>query len=542
MDLQLKQWRSQQQNESEDQGSAATKISNFFFDQIQSQTATSAAAAPLPLFVPEPTSSSSFSCFSPDSSNSSSSRFLKMGNFFSWAQWQELELQALIYRYMLAGASVPQELLLPIKKSLIHQSPMHFLHHPLQHSFPLHQPSWYWGRGAMDPEPGRCKRTDGKKWRCSRDVVAGHKYCDRHIHRGRNRSRKPVETATTTTTTTATTTASSFVLGEELGHGPNNTSGSSQHLHLSHQQSCSSEMKQESNNNKRPYEANSGFSNGRSDDGHILRHFFDDWPRSSDSTSSPMSSSTCHLSISMPGNRNASSDVSLKLSTGNEEEEENMRNNNEREQLNWWSNGGNHHNMGGPLAEALRSASSTSSVLHQMGISTQEMKYVKPLSLLGNALKTKVSVPGRFLGLDVGDKYVGLAISDPSNMVASPLSVLLRKKTNIDLMATDFQNLVKAFSVSGLVVGYPFGKLNNVEDVVTVNLFIEELRKTEKLKDVKYTYWDERLSSKTVELMLKPLNLHPVQEKTMLDKLAAVVILQEYLDYANRYLNTEPAE
>ncbi|KAF3519737.1 hypothetical protein DY000_02061192 [Brassica cretica] len=164
---------------------------------------------------------------------------------------------------------------------------------------------------------------------------------------------------------------------------------------------------------------------------------------------------------------------------------------------------------------------------------------------------------------DVGDKYVGLAVSDPSNMIASPLSVLLRKKTNIDLMATDFQNLVgclflcfscsqivKAFSVSGLVVGYPFGKLNNVEDVVTVNLFIEELRKTEKLKDAKYTYWDERLSSKTVELMLKPLKLHPVQEKTMLDKFAAVVILQvrslisalEYLDYANRYVNGEPAE
>ncbi|KAF2594758.1 hypothetical protein F2Q70_00043801 [Brassica cretica] len=181
------------------------------------------------------------------------------------------------------------------------------------------------------------------------------------------------------------------------------------------------------------------------------------------------------------------------------------------------------------------------------------MKYVKPLKLLilGDALKTtKVSVPGRFLGLDVGDKYVGLAVSDPSNMIASPLSVLLRKKTNIDLMATDFQNLVKAFSVSGLVVGYPFGKLNNVEDVVTVNLFIEELRKTERLKDAKYTYWDERLSSKTVELMLKPLKLHQVQEKTMLDKFAAVVILQvrslisalEYLDYANRYVNGEPAE
>nr|CAD1831199.1 unnamed protein product [Ananas comosus var. bracteatus] len=48
-------------------------------------------------------------------------------------------------------------------------------------------------RNSMEPEPGRCRRTDGKKWRCSRDVVAGQKYCERHMHRGRNRSRKPVE-------------------------------------------------------------------------------------------------------------------------------------------------------------------------------------------------------------------------------------------------------------------------------------------------------------------------------------------------------------
>lgn len=59
----------------------------------------------------------------------------------------------------------------------------------------------YWGREAMDPEPGRCRRTDGKKWRCSRDVVSGHKYCERHMHRGRNRSRKPVEIPTTITST-----------------------------------------------------------------------------------------------------------------------------------------------------------------------------------------------------------------------------------------------------------------------------------------------------------------------------------------------------
>ncbi|KAL5974590.1 Growth-regulating factor 3 [Asimina triloba] len=53
----------------------------------------------------------------------------------------------------------------------------------------------YWGR-TMDSEPGRCRRTDGKKWRCSRDVMSGQKYCEHHIHRGRNRSRKPVEIPT----------------------------------------------------------------------------------------------------------------------------------------------------------------------------------------------------------------------------------------------------------------------------------------------------------------------------------------------------------
>lgn len=36
----------------------------------------------------------------------------------------------------------------------------------------------------MEPEPGRCRRTDGKKWRCSRDVVPDQKYCLRHMHRG----------------------------------------------------------------------------------------------------------------------------------------------------------------------------------------------------------------------------------------------------------------------------------------------------------------------------------------------------------------------
>ncbi|KAJ0770031.1 putative transcription factor interactor and regulator C3H-WRC/GRF family [Helianthus annuus] len=45
----------------------------------------------------------------------------------------------------------------------------------------------------MDAEPFRCRRTDGKKWRCRLPVLPDHKYCERHVHRGRICSRKPVE-------------------------------------------------------------------------------------------------------------------------------------------------------------------------------------------------------------------------------------------------------------------------------------------------------------------------------------------------------------
>ncbi|KAL5974591.1 hypothetical protein ACLOJK_031261 [Asimina triloba] len=107
-------------------------------------------------------------------------------------------------------------------------------------------------------------------------------------------------------------------------------------------------------------------------DGHVLRQFFDDWPRSQQEpgtascNSSPATSST-HLSISMPGN--PSSDFSLKLATG--DNELGVPGGNARDHRTIWASWGAHHDaaMGGPLAEALRSQSSTAasptSVLHK---------------------------------------------------------------------------------------------------------------------------------------------------------------------------------
>ncbi|KAL8064188.1 hypothetical protein ABFS82_01G073800 [Erythranthe guttata] len=162
------------------------------------------------------------------------------------------------------------------------------------------------------------------------------------------------------------------------------------------------------------------------------------------------------------------------------------------------------------------------------------MKYLKPMKLYQELLKSNELKRSRLLGLDVGDKYVGLSVSDVHKKIASPLSVLVRKKTNIGLIATDFQCLISELSLSGLVIGYPFDRQKSSPTAVQVKLFVDELTKTGKFEDLKYTFWDECFTSKSVEFLLKPLSLHPVQHKTISDKFAAVGILQGYLDFANR--------
>ncbi|XP_050377904.1 uncharacterized protein LOC126795125 isoform X2 [Argentina anserina] len=155
------------------------------------------------------------------------------------------------------------------------------------------------------------------------------------------------------------------------------------------------------------------------------------------------------------------------------------------------------------------------------------MKYVRPLNLFMDLHKAKPR--GRILGLDVGDKYVGLAISDPSNKIAHPVSVLLRKKSTLDLMAEDFNSLVSMFSVAAFVVGYPFTESRRgCPEAVQVKLLVEDLCKTRRLQGVKYTYWNECFTSKNGEYLLKDLrSFHPVEQKTIVDKFAAVGILQE---------------
>ncbi|KAK7390095.1 hypothetical protein VNO78_25394 [Psophocarpus tetragonolobus] len=91
------------------------------------------------------------------------------------AQMRELQHQVFIFNH-LAHKLLPPSHLLQFPSNMSEYSFLSF------------------DRGKMlDPEPHRCRRTDGKKWRCGKNVVPSQKYCERHMHRGRNRSRKPVE-------------------------------------------------------------------------------------------------------------------------------------------------------------------------------------------------------------------------------------------------------------------------------------------------------------------------------------------------------------
>ncbi|XP_021767934.1 growth-regulating factor 2-like [Chenopodium quinoa] len=144
---------------------------------------------------------------------SSVSRFGDGGRVtFTAIQRQELERQTIIYKYMMAAMPVPPELLIPLSKyPSISTSTITTTSSPsVGRKAGVEMRYAGAGRGGGgDPEPWRCRRTDGKKWRCSRDVAPEQKYCERHSHKGRpSRSRKPVESTTSAATLPVTTTPS----------------------------------------------------------------------------------------------------------------------------------------------------------------------------------------------------------------------------------------------------------------------------------------------------------------------------------------------
>lgn len=139
---------------------------------------------------------------------------------------------------------------------------------------------------------------------------------------------------------------------------------------------------------------------------------------------------------------------------------------------------------------------------------------------------------GRILGIDFGLKRIGLARSDPSKLIASPLKTLQAAKTLEQTIALILQELTE---IEAIVVGLPLllsGK--DSETTKTVRQFAALL---EAQSGLPLILWDERLTTTQVENILKEDKMRRKKRTKYLDTMSATLILQTYLD-RNHHANS----
>ena len=133
----------------------------------------------------------------------------------------------------------------------------------------------------------------------------------------------------------------------------------------------------------------------------------------------------------------------------------------------------------------------------------------------------------RILGLDVGDRTVGVAASDLLLMTAQGVETIRRETLEKDLSRLD--ELMREYDAVRLVVGLP-RNMNGTEGerCEIVRAFAEEIQKTR--PDAEIIFWDERLSTVAAARSLISADVSRKKRKKVIDKMAAVFILQGYLD------------
>lgn len=136
----------------------------------------------------------------------------------------------------------------------------------------------------------------------------------------------------------------------------------------------------------------------------------------------------------------------------------------------------------------------------------------------------------RILGLDVGTKRIGVAISDELSLIAHGINSIDRKDLNSDLGVID--NLVKENGVYEVVVGLPLN-MDGSYSAKTKEV-VEFLDNLMKLIKVPVKTWDERLTTVQAEKTLLEADMSRAKRKRLSDKLAAQIILQSYLDAKKR--------
>jgi putative Holliday junction resolvase len=132
----------------------------------------------------------------------------------------------------------------------------------------------------------------------------------------------------------------------------------------------------------------------------------------------------------------------------------------------------------------------------------------------------------RWMGLDVGDKTIGVAISDELGFTAQGITTVIRQSWAADLAA--LKDLATERDVTGLVVGLPLN-MDGTEGPRALKSRAFADRAAESLS-LPVELWDERLSTAEVQRLLIAADVSRARRKEVVDKLAAQVILQSYLE------------
>ncbi len=143
---------------------------------------------------------------------------------------------------------------------------------------------------------------------------------------------------------------------------------------------------------------------------------------------------------------------------------------------------------------------------------------------------------GRLMGLDLGTKTIGLALSDVERRLASPLDTIRRAKFSLD--AESLLKRMKEFDILALVIGLPLNM--DGSDGPRVQATRAFMRNLSKLAQFQYVYWDERLSTAAVTRELIAQDASRAKRAEVVDRMAAAYILQGALDRLGRLRSAQP--
>jgi len=136
---------------------------------------------------------------------------------------------------------------------------------------------------------------------------------------------------------------------------------------------------------------------------------------------------------------------------------------------------------------------------------------------------------GRIMGLDYGSKTVGVALSDELHITSNALEIVRRENPDdVKLTLDRLVNIINEYNVEKIVLGLP-KNMNNTEGSSAENVrkFKEKLSKR---TNVEIVLWDERLTTTQSHNIMKEAGMNRKKRSKVVDKVAAAIILQSYLD------------